>query len=127
MAYTERQLILKKLIDYFESQGLTIKCADYEGYNLCKRIKEYVPDVIATDPETEISSIGEARTCDDFDSAESKARIQNFSELLMTHGASQGTEVPLYVMVPRSCISSLIRLMQSLGLYDMDHIHCLKG
>jgi len=127
MAYSEGKMLIKELIDFFQSKGLRIKCADYEGYNECKRIKEFVPDIIARDTETEISYIGEAKTCDDVDSQESRARYQNFSDLLMTSGLSKGKPVPLYVITPEKCISSLIRIMQELGLSGKEHIHCLKG
>lgn len=127
MAYSEGKMLIKELIDFFRSKGLGIKCADYEGYNECKRIKEFVPDVIARDAETELSYIGEAKTCDEVDSQEARARYQNFSELLMTTGKSMGKPVPLYIITPEKCISSLIRIIQDLGLSNKEHIHCLKG
>jgi len=123
--YGEYQMLVKELIDFFQSKGLTIKCADYEGFEVCKTVKGHELSVIARDAN-ELSYIGLAKTGKRLESHVSREEYQTFSDIIVTSGNSRGKVVPFYIIVPERCMSRLIRMLANLGLSTRKNIHCLK-
>ncbi len=123
--YEEYQMLVKELIDFFQSKGFTIKCADYEGFEACKNVKGHELSVIARDAN-ELTYLGLAKTSKKLDGHESREAYQVFSDIIATSGNSRGKVVPLYIIVPEIYISKLIRVLANLGLSTRKNIHYLK-
>jgi len=122
MSSVEHKRMVKKIIDEFESKGLRIGCADYNGYNTCDKTNGYIPDVRAKDDSNELNYIGEAETCDTVKSDHTKEQIKAFSGRIMMDGKSKDTKVPFYIAVPKECESDLEEVLQELGLADKQNI-----
>lgn len=52
-------------------------------------------------------TIGEAKTCEDLDNANTKEQFTVFSNRKMTSGKSKDKIVPFYILVTRGCESKL--------------------
>ena len=99
MASEEHQEIVKGLINHFESKGLTIICAAYEGYDECKKEGKHEPDVVAKD-SSGLHYIGEAETCDSLDDPDTEEQFNDFSHRKMTKSEKS---VPFYIGIPKDC------------------------
>ncbi|MDH3780303.1 MAG: hypothetical protein OES15_05545 [Nitrosopumilus sp.] len=122
LAKDEHQRLVMKLMDYFESMGLTVTCACSGNVN-CETIKSFEPDVRAFDNNTGLHYIGEAKTCDNLKSDHTKKQFLEFSNRIMTGEKSHGADVPFYIIVPENCKSHLSKVLEEIGLSKNDNIH----
>ena len=120
------QTLVKGLIDHFESNGITIMCSSYQGYNDCGNIEGHKPDIRARDLEKQLNYIGEAKTENELRSENVKKEFEEFSARTMNSGKSEGKKVPFYVMVNNESMSELQQKIKDFGLSERDNIHLLN-
>jgi hypothetical protein len=98
------------LVDYLKKNDWdVVHVADVEGYREPFEIGGSVPDIIAKRPDGLIA-VGLAETCDTLESEETLNQITALSNLFTTNDKR---EVPLFIVVPHSCIESLENLINS--------------
>ncbi|MFI5450177.1 MAG: hypothetical protein ACHQ03_10505 [Candidatus Bathyarchaeia archaeon] len=114
-ASREHQDLVKRLIDQFLKDGLTIVEAAYEGYTQPHKIGRHEPDIIATNAE-ELWFIGEAKRCDDLTSTRSREQFQDFSNTKMKGGRSNDKILPFHIVTQRRCEQELQSVLSELGL-----------
>lgn len=127
MASNQHQAMVGSLISYFQSIGLNIICAAYEGYNQCSPEGRHQPDVKAKDSASGLISIGEVKTADDLNSDHTKEQLVDFSSRVMTSGQSAGKVVPFYLLVPEAAVGDAWRAIRELGLSEKSNIKVLKA
>lgn len=118
-ASDEHQRLVGALIDQFITDGLEIVKAAYEGF---EAIGRHEPDIIARDPQTEIISIGEAKTCSNLASERSQGQFEDFANRLMAIGRSENAVVPLHIIPPVRCAQAVWTVLGQLGLDSHSNI-----
>ena len=118
MASDEHQVLVKKLIDHFESKRLTIQCAAHEGYDECPKYGRHAPDVVAMD-STGLLYIGEAETCDSLHDEDTRRQFEDFSNRAV---ATDKRKIPFYIAIPTRCENDLLEILDDLGIRSRDNI-----
>jgi len=75
--------LVKGIIDHFESKGLKIISAAYDGFEKCETIGNHEPDVIAQKPDEDFYHIGEAKTCDHLSSDRTREQFEDFGNTII--------------------------------------------
>lgn len=118
----DHKSLLKNLIDHFESNGLEIQYANYDGYEKPFVINRHAPDVIAFDRQNQLGYIGEVKMCNELTEDRTKEQFEDFSKKLMRTGKSERTKLPFFIAVPNECTSKLPQTLKEIGLADRDNI-----
>jgi hypothetical protein len=118
MASDEHQILVKKLIDHFESKRLTIQCAAYGGYDECPKYGRHEPDVVAMD-SSGLLYIGEAETCGSLSDEDTRRQFVDFSNRAM---ANDKRKIPFYIAIPTTCENGLLQILDDLGVRSRDNI-----
>lgn len=121
----EYNSLLKSIIDLFKLKNLTITCASYEGYDSCKKIDGFEPDVRGFDTNSQLSYIGEAKLQKDFetDRDNTKRKFQALASNAMAKGNSEGKRIQFYISVPESCKQTLVDSLAEWDLLKKDNVH----
>jgi hypothetical protein len=85
----------------------------------------HIPDVEGQNAD-ELIAIGEAKTCEDLDNANTKDQFVVFSYRKMISGKSKDKIVPFYILIPKGCENKLATTLVSLGLGTKENIHRLS-
>ncbi|HXV65852.1 MAG TPA: hypothetical protein VD731_01315 [Nitrosopumilaceae archaeon] len=123
--FIEHKKLVKGIIDYFESKGLQIISASYEGYEKCETIGNHEPDVIAKKPDEEFYHIGEAKTCTFLSSERTREQFEDFGNVVMLKMGSTRTYLPFCIAVPKKCINDLKKYIMDYGLSMNENIETL--
>lgn len=121
----EHRRLVKALIEYLNGQGFATVCADFTGFNRCDKMDGHIPDVEGQNAD-ELIAIGEAKTCEDLDNANTKEQFTVFASRKMISGKSKDKVVPFYILVTKGCESKLAATLSSLGLGTKENIHRLS-
>ena len=122
LASDEHQMLVRKLMNHFESMGLMVTCA-CSGYVDCQKICGFEPDVRAHDNNTGLHYIGEAKTCDNLETNHTKKQFKLFANRIMTGGKLAGNDVPFYIIVPKKCKEKVADILKDLNLEKRQNIH----
>ena len=109
MSGEEHKKLVKGLIDHFESKGLKIISAAYDGYEKCETIGSHEPDVIAQKPNEELYYIGEAKTCDNLTTERTIEQLQDFAN----------------TAVPKQCLDDLKKCIEDFGLLMNENVETI--
>jgi hypothetical protein len=120
-ASDEHQRLVKALMDLFEKDGLKIVEAAYEGYSEPIKQGRHEPDILARNSDG-LLVVGEAKRCDDLNSARSREQFHDFSNRVMPKGKLEGTTVPFHVITPKKCKAEIWEVLRELGLSDKKNI-----
>ena len=93
--------MVKWIIDYFESKGLKIISAAYDGFEKCETIGNHEPDVIAQKPD------------------------EDFGNTIMLKTGVTRTYLPFCIAVPKKCIDDLKKYILDFGLSMNENIETL--
>jgi len=83
MENNEHKKLVKGIIDHFESKGLKIISAAYEGFEKCEIIGNHEPDVIAKKSNEENYHIGEAKTCENLTTDRTMEQFEDFGNTVI--------------------------------------------
>ena len=125
MQNNEHKKLVKGIIDYFESKGLKIISAAYDGYEKCEIIGSHEPDVIAQKPGQDFYYIGEAKTCDNLSSERTREQFEDFGNTVILKNGATRTFLPLCIAVPKNCIDDLKECIIEYGLSMNENIETL--
>ena len=125
MSDDEHKKLVKGLMEHFESRGLKIVAASYDGYEKCDLIGSHEPDVIAQDPKNEIYYIGEAKTCDVLDTDKTREQFEDFGNAVeLTEGETR-KYLPFCIAVPNQCLEDLKKYIFDYGLSMNENIEMI--
>ena len=125
MSGEEHKKLVKGLIDHFESKGLKIISAAYEGYEKCETIGSHEPDVIAQKPNEERYYIGEAKTCDNLTTERTIEQLQDFANTVVLKPGSERTFLPFCIAVPKRCLDDLKKYIEDFGLLMNENVETI--
>ena len=125
MSGEEHKKLVKGLIDHFESKGLKIISAAYEGYEKCETIGSHEPDVIAQKPNEEQYYIGEAKTCDNLTTERTIEQLQDFANTVVLKPGAERTLLPFCIAVPKQCLDDLKNCIEDFGLSMNENIETI--
>jgi len=116
MSDDEHKRLVKGLIDYFDLRGFKIISADYENFEKCQTIGSHEPDVIAYHMDNDIYNIGEAKTCEELDSKETRERFEDFGNVVFNKIGSERKFLPFCIAIPKNCMKKLEMKIEECGL-----------
>jgi len=122
---SEHKKLVKGIIDHFESKGLKIISAAYDGFEKCETIGNHEPDVIAQKPDEEFYHIGEAKTCEHLSSDRTREQFEDFGNTVMLEIGATRTYLPFCIAVPKKCIDDLKKFIEDFGLSMNENIEVL--
>ena len=125
MENNEHKKLVKGIIDHFESKGLKIISAAYEGYEKCEIIGNHEPDVIAKKSNEENYSIGEAKTCEDLPTDRTRVQFEDFGNTVILKKGVTRTNIPFCIAVPKKCIDDLKYYLTEMGLGMNENIETI--
>ena len=117
--------LIKGLIDYFQTQGLDISFANYEGYTKPFSIKRHSPDVLAVNPSNGLIHIGIVKFCSSLNDQVTKEEFEDFSSRFMASSKTEKILVPLYIAVPNECLTKIKEIFRQFEITWNDNIHVL--
>lgn len=120
---SERQQLVKYLIDKFVSDGKEILYANCQGYLEPKNIDKYKPDIIAWDPNQELYFIGETFTKVDLSNSQTRKKLDEFSNMMMSKGRSEGKRLPLYIGAQKEILGEVNGYLKNTGVASRENIH----
>lgn len=101
MTDTRKKPLIKNLIENFETAGLDVLQANYEGYQKPELIQDQTPDVIGWDSDKELYYMGSVIKPDEFNVQEIGKKINVLSNLMMGKGNSARSRIPFYLGMPK--------------------------
>ena len=125
MSNEEHKKLVKGLIDHFESKGLKILSASYDGYEKCETIGSHEPDVIAQKPGEDLYYIGEAKTCDNLTTERTIEQLQDFGNTVVLKKGAERTFLPFCIAVPKKCLDDLKNCIEDVGLLMNENVEAL--
>ncbi len=126
MDINEHKKLVKGIINHYESMGLKIISASYDGYDKCEIIGNHEPDVIAQKPNEEIYYIGEAKTCDNLTNDRTREQFEDFGNTVMLKEGVTRKYLPFCIAVPKECIDELEKNLVDFGLSMNENIETLS-
>ena len=126
MEDTDHKKLVKGIIDHFESKGLKIISAAYDGYEKCEIIGNHEPDVIAQKPDEDYYYIGEAKTCENLTNDRTREQFEDFGNTVMLKEGATRTYLPFFIAVPKKCIEELEKNLVDFGLSMNENIETLS-
>jgi hypothetical protein len=121
----EHKKLVKGIIDHFESQGLKIISAAYDGFEKCETIGNHEPDVIAQKPDEGFYHIGEAKTCNNLSSDRTREQFEDFGNTVLLKTGATRKYLPFCIAVPKKCINELKKNILDFGLSMNENIETL--
>jgi hypothetical protein len=121
----EHKRLVKALIEYLNGQGFATICAAYTGFKQCDKMENHTPDFEGQNADGLIA-IGEAKTCEDLDYANTKEQFTVFASRKRISGKSNDKVIPFYILVTKGCQSKLAATLNSLGLGTKENIYRLS-
>ena len=125
MYNAEHKKLVKGIIEHFESMGLKIISASYDGYDKCEIIGNHEPDVIAQKPDEDYYYIGEAKTCNNLSSERTREQFEDFGNTVILKEGATRTYLPFCIAVPKECIDELKECILDFGLSMNENIETL--
>ena len=117
--------LIKRLIDYFQTKGLEISLANYEGYTKPFVIKRHSPDVMAVNRSNGLIHIGIVKLCSSLNDQTTKEEFEDFSKRLMKSSETEKIRVPFYIAVPNECQSKVKEIFRQFEIPWKDNIRVL--
>ncbi len=125
MENNEHKKLVKGIIDHFESKGLKIISAAYDGFAKCEKIGNHEPDVIAKKPNEGNYSIGEAKTCKNLTTDRTRVQFEDFGNTVILKKGATRTYIPFCIAVPKKCIDDLKYYLTEMGLGMNENIETI--
>jgi len=125
MENNEHKKLVKGIIDHFESKGLKIISAAYDGFEKCEIIGNNEPDVIAKKPNDDNYYIGEAKTCENLTTDHTIEQFEDFGNTVILKKGETRTYLPFCIAVPKNCIDDLKSFLIEIGLGMNENIETL--
>ena len=122
----EHKKLVKAIIDHFQSKGLQIISASYDGYDKCEVIGNHEPDVIAQKPNEEIYFIGEAKVCENLSNDRTREQLEDFANTVMLKEGATRSFLPFCIAVPKKCKEQLEKNLIEFGLSMNENIETLS-
>lgn len=126
MSSIDHQVLIKGLVNNFQTQGIDVPFAEMEGYKEPKQIREFKPDVIGWDPFKEMHYLGMVVSPDELKSDYTEKKIDELSGMMMGQGISYGERIPLYIGVPSECAKRVQEKIEKTGLTERGNIHPME-
>ena len=118
----EHQALVGHLVKWIVAEDYAIECANYDDYQACTVVKDYIPDAKGYRKDIELRCFGEAKTADDIDNEHTKNQFSEFAHRIMTSGKSKDEKCPFYITIEQGSESDLKRVLKELDLLDKPHI-----
>jgi len=125
MENDEHKKLVKGIIDHFESKGLKIISAAYDGFEKCEIIGNHEPDVIAKKSNEDSYHIGEAKTCDNLTTERTMEQFEDFGNTVILKEGKTRINIPFCIAVPKKCIDDLTSFLTELGLGMNENIETI--
>lgn len=117
------QRLVLGLVDYMKNNNWeVVHVAGVGGYREPFELGGYTPDIIAKRSDGLIA-VGEAETCELLSQEQTLKHFTAFSDLATT---KDNRGVPLFVVVPESCIGQLEDIVNSKYASKAERITCVK-
>ncbi|HET6516947.1 MAG TPA: hypothetical protein VFG25_01860 [Nitrosopumilaceae archaeon] len=101
LANDKKKPLVKNMIENFETAGLDVLQANYDGYQKPELIQNQSPDVIGWDSKKELYYMGAVMKPDEFNMQEIGKKINVLSNLMMGKGNSTHSRIPFYLGLPK--------------------------
>ena len=121
----EHKKLVKGIMEHFESKGLKIISAAYDGYEKCETIGNHEPGVIAQKPDEDFYHIGEAKICALLSSDRTREQFEDFGNTVMLKTGAIRTYLPFCIAVPKKCKDDLKKCIIDFGLSMNENIETL--
>jgi hypothetical protein len=125
MKNNEHKKLVKGIIDHFESKGLKIISAAYDGFEKCEIIGNHEPDVIAKKSNEENYYIGEAKTCENLTTDRTMEQFEDFGNTVILKEGKTRINIPFCIAVPKKCIDDLTSFLTEMGLGMNENIETI--
>jgi len=125
MESNEHKKLVKGIIDHFESKGLKIISASYDGFEKCEMIGNHEPDVIAKKSNEDKYCIGEAKTCENLTTDRTREQFEDFGNAVILKEGVTRTYLPFCIAVPKKCIDDLKSYLTEMGLGMNENIETI--
>ena len=125
MSNEEHKKLVKGIIDHFESKGLKIISAAYDGYDKCEIIGNHEPDVIAQKENEDSYFIGEAKICEKLVNDRTREQFEDFGNTVILKEGATRTYLPFCIAVPKNCLEDLKSYLEEIGLGMNENIETL--
>lgn len=122
----EHKKLVKGIIDHFESKGLKIISAAYDGFDKCETIGNHEPDVIAQKSDEDDYYIGEAKTCENLMNDRTREQFEDFGNTVILKEGATRKYLPFCIAVPKKCFDDLNSYLTEIGLGMNENIETLS-
>jgi hypothetical protein len=117
----EHQALVGHLIKWISTEGFEIRCANYDDYEACAKVKDYIPDARGYRTDDGLVCYGESKTEDDIDNEHAREQFKEFARRVMASGKSKDKKCPFYITIDQGSETVLKRVLDELDL-DKPHV-----
>jgi len=118
----EHQRLVGLLVEWISADGFEIRCANYDDYEACAEVKDYIPDARGYRSDVGLICYGESKTEDDIDNEHTREQFKEFAHRIMKEGKSEGKHCPFYITIEQGSEATLRKVLNELGLLDRPHV-----
>lgn len=118
----EHQSLVGHLMKWISAEGFEIRCANYDEYQACTAVKNFIPDAKGYRKDVELSCFGESKTAEDIDNQHTKDQFSEFGKRVMSEGKSKDQSCPFYVTIPQGSEATLKKVLEEVGLLNRPHV-----
>jgi len=118
----EHQKLVGHLIKWMKAEGFEIRCANYDDYEACAEVKNYIPDARGYRSDVGLICYGESKTEHDVDNEHSRQQFKEFAHRFMKEGKSEGKQCPFYITIEQGTEAALKEVLSELDLLEKPHV-----
>lgn len=118
----EHQALVGHLVKWIGAEAFEIRCANYDDYQACTAVQNFIPDARGYRKDIELTCFGESKTDDGIDNQHTKDQFSEFGKRVMSEGKSKDQSCLFYITIPQGSEATLKKVLEEVGLLNRSHV-----